>query len=376
MGIFNRKSAAQRQEDTSKVEEATKEDEKKKLEEELKQKRALEAAEVRKAMEVKQRVRRESEEIMSQGMPDLPPQDAKKSKINRHGGASSTEVAELNAQIAKKKEEAKQREIEKKRKAEEELQRKKAAALEADDDDVDDAAGAAPILRASGYKGSAAERLAAMQREKDAAMDEAYGTAQPRQSTVGGKPTRQATVAEKNAARSAAFAANGVFLSFEDNLQREQRLDTLTKKVADLEKKRRELEGGTIRSKMRRMSNAAAALVGAGGGSSSSSSFKKDKPMSKEDAELMKTVEDFHRRFSGIDADMDSAAQEAVAAANAAAAPGPTEAAAPANPSPAGLRNPSPGGGVRGKMRRMSNMMFGGKNAPTAPMVQPTTTTV
>ena len=374
MGFFSRKPsvATLSEEDTGNAEAAAKEEEKKKLEEELKQKRALEAAEVRKAMEVKQRIRRESEEYaVSQGLPD--PQEARKStsKINRAGGASSSEVAELNAQVAKKKEEMEQREIEKKRKAEEELQRKKAAALEADDEDVEGAPGAAPNPRASGYKGSAAERLAAMQKEKDDAMNEAYGADQPMPSRVGPKPTRQATLAEKNAARSAAFAANGVFFSYEDNLQREQRLDALTKKVAELEKKKRDLEGGTIRSKMRRMSNAAAALVGVG----SSSSFKKDKPLSKEEAELRKTVEDFHRRFSGIDDDMDSAAKEAAAAA----AAGPTEEfprTAPANPSPAGSRNPSPGGGVRGKVRRMSNMMFGGKNAPSAPMVQPTTTTV
>uniref|UniRef100_A0A7S2E4T4 Uncharacterized protein n=1 Tax=Haptolina brevifila TaxID=156173 RepID=A0A7S2E4T4_9EUKA len=173
-----------------------------------------------------------------------------KSKINRSGGASLDEVADINAAIAKKKADREAK------KAEEEAKAKKAR---------EDAG-----LEEGGGTGLAKWNAARL--KIAAAAANAAESAQP--------VKKEATAAQIGAARGAASAAGGVFYTKDENNIMLKKIKNLDNRVKELEKRNRILEGqledyaehrsqieSGVRTIGRRASNAAASLAAFASGS-------------------------------------------------------------------------------------------------------------
>jgi len=187
-----------------------------------------------------------------------------KSRVNRACGASSLEVNEINAAIARKQEEKKIKAEEEKKRKEEEQKRLKEEAIARGEEWVEAKESKWGSV-VKGNLGGAALRLRQIQEKSDAARAAALGLeVNPNEVKGGGTaaeaaraaaPTRSATIAEKLAARNAAVQACGVFLTWEENKQREDQLAKLKAKIAELEKKTNSTSvASAVASKVRRMS--------------------------------------------------------------------------------------------------------------------------
>jgi colicin import membrane protein len=168
--------------------------------------------------------------------------DQYKSKVNRAGGMDADEMAKIREAMAKKN-----AAIEAKKKAEEEAKKK----ARKDAGEEEEAQGA----------GATRWNLARM---KLAAAAPQAGEEAP--------VKKEATLAQKGAARGAAAAAGGVFYTGEENRDMLKKLSNLNNRVRELEKRNRMLEQqledyadgrSGIGRAARRMSNAAASAADA-----------------------------------------------------------------------------------------------------------------
>lgn len=292
MGMFDRKSQYKKEDEEAEKEEARKEELIKKAADD----KSRQAEETRKQMEAlkeKQAARRSTAGEGDAGAP--------KSRVNRAGGASSMEVDEINQAIQRKAEEKKKKqEAEKKRKEEEQAKLKEEALARGEEWVEAKESKWGTVVK--GNLGGAALRLKQIQEKNDAAKAAALGL-DPNQVKGGGTaaeaaraaaPTRTVTIAEKLAARNAAVQACGVFLTYEENKQREEQMAKLRAKIAELEKKSSSTSvASAVASKVRRMSltskkpepSSAAGLdglhpdlLGGGGGSTAEPEDAKPKP--------------------------------------------------------------------------------------------------
>jgi len=279
MGLF-KKSAAQRE-----AEEA----EQKRLEEEEYQRKVKEKQEeqariaeaTRKQMEAA-KAKRESQapkKAIAEGA-------TASTKVHRSGGLGTGEAATINEQVRLKMEEARKRkEAEAKRKDEE--RRKREEEMRARGEEVNDlpTAGAMKWGIAASKLGSASLKMKALQEEQamkgvwkrpdqgdaddgDVPQQPQAKAADPTENGIGRplpKPTKTISIADKNAARSAAALAGGLFLTYDEKVTLDERVNKMHKKLADVEAKLKKAEqvkeggggGGVasaVASRVRRMS--------------------------------------------------------------------------------------------------------------------------
>ena len=237
MGLF-KKSAAQRE-----AEEA----EQKRLEEEEYQRKVKEKQEeqariaeaTRKQMEAA-KAKRESQapkKAIAEGA-------TASTKVHRSGGLGTGEAATINEQVRLKMEEARKRkEAEAKRKDEE--RRKREEEMRARGEEVNDlpTAGAMKWGIAASKLGSASLKMKALQEEQamkgvwkrpdqgdaddgDVPQQPQAKAADPTENGIGRplpKPTKTISIADKNAARSAAALAGGLFLTYDEKVTLDER---------------------------------------------------------------------------------------------------------------------------------------------------------
>jgi len=146
---------------------------------------------------------------------------------------------------------------------------------------------------------------------------------------------------EKQSARSAAAAAGGLFLSYDEKMHLDERVNRLNRKVRDLEKtieemqKRLDAEGkGGVMNKVRRMSNLAGAAM-------KSLTTRDADTMSPEEMERYAT--DFAQQFCATSSEGDDGENAAARTEQLAEKP------------------------KKGKMRRLSAAIFGNSQQPGAP---------
>lgn len=157
------------------------------------------------------------------------------------------------------------------------------------------------------------------------------------------KPTKTISAMEKQSARSAAAAAGGLFLSYDEKMHLDERVNRLNRKVRDLEKKIEEMqkrldaEGkGGVMSKVRRMSNLAGAAM-------KSLTTKDADTMSPEEMERYETAAAFAAQFCATSSEGDDGENAAARTEQLADKP------------------------KKGKMRRLSAAIFGNSQQPGAP---------
>ena len=237
-------------------------------------------------------------------------------RVNRTADVSSAEKDAINQAIAKKKEAARAREEEKKKAAEEETRKK----------EEEDGENGTP----EGDNGI------------DGLMSAIAFASRP-------KPTKTVNIADKVAARSAATTAGGIFLSWEENKQREERITSLQKKIASLQEIVNKKQGAAPVGRVRRMSNAALSLVGA---KAPNGDIKPE--------EAVKAPAKARR---GSRSSAPAAPPSSTLFTTAAEGKDDSLHNGSSNGSPGNKRKPSP---TKGRRRSVANMIFG-----TAPLVQP-----
>jgi hypothetical protein len=374
MGMFG-KSKAQIEAEEAEAKAKAEEEARKKKEAKAEEARRL-AEETRKQMEAK-KASAKSAEDGSFTDSSSPGKKGPKSKVSRAGATNSNDAAALNAQIAEKMAKIKEKEAAKKQAEQEAKEKARQEAIERGE--VVPTAGAMKWGSVQAKLGTAALKMKQLQAESRAqqalALKAASGTDEDaveaqrilaaQQAAKGGgeeevdplkagigkplqKPTKAISIAEKNAARSAAALAGGIFLTYDEKIHLDEKVNKLNKKIKDLEDKVAKLKegdksggGGGMMGKVRRMSIGAAAALGGGG-----SSKKETSKMSKEDQEIAATAAAFAANFAA-----QAAGNDPLAAAQAHDGPVvPVAAEAPAKP--------------KGKARRLSAIMFGGSALP------------